>query len=179
MLCLIKFLKNYVHYTLKKKLKKIILKKIIFFYLNIITFNTNLLYKKELDSVFFNCFFFLTFPKKQLHYQLYLMVLDFHKNFSSGVFLKWNFNNLKFFKKNLKNIISIVILFWHYFLEFFQELGCIFIKTYNYYIFNFLNTFYTVFDTVPTALIVKKSYNNIFYKKRRIKKRVFKLLRGC
>lgn len=169
-------MKKYKHFIVKKFLKKWKIKHLIRFYFKLLLQNTSLIVVQTTSSFFFNSFFCLTFPKKQLHYQLYLATFDFHKAISSGFLLKWNFNKFKFFKKTPKNITSIVLLFWYYFFEFFQELDVLFIKTYNLFIFNFLNIFYNIFELPSTSLIVKKSYNNIFYKKRRIKKRVYKLL---
>lgn len=168
----IKFLAIKISNNIIKKIRKNKLKKILVLYLKVLTFKlVNLT-----DLHYYNCFFFLTYPQKQIHYQLYLLRYDYHRSLSSGTLLKLDFTHFKFFKKNIKSLTTINLLFWHYFLSFFLELDFIYIKNFNYFIFQFLDIFNNIFTLNYTNILYKKSYIISLLKQKRIKKKIYKLL---
>ncbi len=101
----------------------------------------------------------------------------YHRGYSVGQLLQWNFTQPKFYKKTLKSITPTTLLIWHYFLDIFTEMPIVFVKNFTFFAYTFLNKLFELVELVPLGLIFKTSYVLSLVKSRRIKKRIVKQLR--
>ena len=142
-----------------------------FFYLDHIIF-----FERQDLSYIPKTLVFFKFPLKQFLFQIYYLPLCFNINLSMGAFIKWNFKRAKFYRRQLRSITPFILLFWQYFDEILREDATIVVTNYNFYIYTILERYFDVVGYLPYQLIFHKSFVNILYKPKRIKKRVFKLL---
>lgn len=124
-----------------------------------------------------NTYIFLTVPCKQLWVHLVYLPTVYHKGYSVGQLLTWNFTRPKFFKKTLTVITPATLLLWHYFIDILVEMPMIFIKNFTFFSYSFLCKFFELVEASPIGLLVRNSYVLSQVKGRRIKKRIFKKLK--
>ena len=166
----------------KLKFKKFFLKKrkanLLKIVYNFFLYKFTLLnYKNNNNFYKFSNILALTTPKRQMYFHFFNKQLSFNKIFSVGVFLKKYLKCFKFFKKSINNINPLMLLFKYQYLKELSFLFLLRILNYSKKHQIFLKKFFLAVKTSIKYLIFKKSWNHINRPKKRIKKRVYKLIK--
>lgn len=160
----------------KKRIRRLKLTKLLKFYWNFFYLDNAIYVVKNDEGFLPKTYVFFLFPIKQLIFQIFYIPLFYHKGLTMGSFIKWNFKRAKFYRRQLKSITPFSLLFWQYFKLILEEDIFIIINNFNFYLASVLERYWEVIDFIPFKILIKKAFSLIFYKYRRIKKRVYKSL---
>lgn len=155
-------------YTLKKRLNKRKLKSIYYFYYKYIN---NLVFIPKITEKFIHSFF-LYLPTRQ--HNVHIKDLKKQKVFSSGLVIKQNKTNLKFYKRTLKVNSSLILHLQKLYGDFIKFISLLYIKNFNLRNWIFLQKYMVLLNPTFHLIIFKKSYNTNLSSVRRIKRRVLR-----
>ncbi len=155
---------------------KLILRKIFFNTDYLIAANSK--YMADGSEYFFQNVFRISTSFKQLFFSLFNLTTDFCKLFSTGVILKSQVKNFKFFKRSIFNINPLVMTIRFAFVPFFKKLYMIECLNYTKKQFLFLKKFMNSIKTDLKYMLFKKAWEYTTKPVKRIKRRVVKLLKN-
>lgn len=155
-------------YTLKRRLNKRKIKNIYYFYLKYVT-SLNLIPKVKNKFIYS---FFLYLPTRQ--HNVHIKNLNNQKVFSSGLVIKQNKTNLKFYKRTIKVNSSLLLHLQKIYSESIKDISLLYIKNFNLRNWLFMQKYMLLLEPVFHLIILKKSYNTNLSSVRRIKRRVLR-----
>lgn len=157
-----------LQFNIKKNFKLVFYKKLINMYKQFL-FNNN----KKLLNYFYNKGLYITHPKRQL-------ILTFFNNKiytkSTGVILKTNNINLKYFKRTTQCNAALVIYIENFLLKESKLLYYIGLKNFSKKSLLFLQKLWIILNPSVFLFNHKYSYNHIKTPQKRIKRKIYKLL---
>lgn len=162
------FFKKWSSKYQRKKLIKTYKKLIIFLHDNTHSFS------KQLS--FFNNLFFTSLPARQQFFFIFNMKKKKQFNYSSGILLKQPNKNMKFFKRNIKNITALVLYLKRYLLSSVQHIYMYYVKNFNKRQLLFFKKLHSLIKPDIQFFIFKRSFMPRFLPKRRIRRKVLRLL---
>ncbi len=115
---------------------------------------------------------------KQLFFSLFNLPTTFCKLFSTGVILRGQVQNFKFFKRSIFSINPLVMTIRFSFVPFFKKLYLIECLNYTKKQFIFLKKFINSIKTELKYMMFRKAWAYTTKPVKRIKRRVLKLLRN-
>lgn len=127
---------------------------------------------------FFQNVFRISTSFKQLFFSLFNLQTSFCKLFSTGVILKHQVQNFKFFKRSIFSINPLVMTIRFAFVPFFRNLYLIECLNYSKKQFLFLKKFINSIKTDLKYMMFRKAWEYTTKPVKRIKRRVVKLLRN-
>lgn len=136
--------------------------------------NNNLLIKKY---QLYTSNFFLTLPKRQQFFTIFNLTTLRQLNISAGRFLASFGRKAKFFKRNPKNITSIVLQLKKTYIHILKYIYFFYIKNYTKRQFLFFQKFLSLLQPTVEYFIHRQSFIPRFLPKKRIKRRVLRLLK--
>lgn len=127
--------------------------------------------------IFFKSNFYITIPKRQQHFNIF----EFKKlkdiNFSTGVYLLTIGQKSKFFKRNPKNMLSMILQMKSNLISVLESIWLFSLRNFNYRQFTFFKKFCSAITPEIAYFVHKRSFMPLFLKKRRIRRRVLHLLK--
>lgn len=160
----------------KTKVSKTALQKILKHTDYLISSNTKYLYAGK--EFFFQNIFRISTSFKQLFFSMLNLSTSFSKLFSTGVILRNQVKNFKFFKRSIFCINPLVMSIRFSFVPFFKKLYLIECLNYSKKQFLFLKKFVTSIKTELKFMLFKKTWEYTSKPVKRIKRRVTKLLKN-
>lgn len=118
----------------------------------------------------------ITLPKRQQHFNFFDLKTKKYIHFSAGSYLLKIGRKAKFFKRNPKNLVSIVLQLKRDYPVLLKYIYIYYIKNFNYRQLNTLKKLYEILNPKIYYLCHRQSFLPQFLPKRRIKKRVYKKL---
>ena len=149
----------------KMCLRRLKLKNLKYFCRQYACFNNNHLYNNLSFEENYTYSFIPTIPHRQIQFNLYNLLSHQSQHHSTGVLLKPHFTNYHSMKKNFTHMQKIVFLFWSILYESNNEPMYIYIKAYNFIIYQLIKNIYSIFNNFEIAFVVSKPYNFLTKKK--------------
>ncbi len=161
----------------------------LFFTKNIlITNRKNIVYFYKKVNIFFNktyvnsSYFYrsnvnISLPKRQQHFNFFDIKLNSEINFSAGRYLLTLGQKSKFFKRNHKNVLSIILQLKKNFLNMLRSIFFFSLKNFNHRQYSFFKRFNIMLKPDIHYFLHKRSFMPLFLPKRRIRRRVLRLLK--
>lgn len=140
--------------------------------------SSNSKYIADAKEYFFQNVFRISTSFKQLFFSLFNLPTTFCKLFSTGVILRGQTQNFKFFKRSIFSINPLVMTIRFAFVPFFKKLYLIECLNYTKKQFIFLKKFINSIKTDLKYMMFKKAWEYTTKPVKRIKRRVVKLLRN-
>jgi len=126
---------------------------------------------------FFKSNFYITIPKRQQHFNIFDFKASKDINFSTGVYLLTIGQKSKFFKRNPKNILGMVLQMKSKLINLLDSIWLFSLRNFNYRQFTFFKKFCAAIRTEIAYFFHKRSFMPLFLNKRRIRRRVLRLLK--
>lgn len=140
--------------------------------------SVNSKYLVDASEYFFENVFRISMSFKQLFFTLFNLSTTYCKMFSTGVILKAQTHQFKFFKKSIFSINPLVMTVRFGFVSFFKKLYLIECSNYSKKQFLFLKKFMNSIKTELKYMVFRKAWEYTTKPVKRIKRRVVKLLRN-
>lgn len=149
-------------------------KDIVYFYKKInIFFNKTYIHKIS----FYRSNVYISLPKRQQHFNFFDIKFNSDINFSAGRYLLILGQKSKFFKRNHKNILSIILQLKKNFSKTLKRIWFFSLKNFNHRQYSFFKRFNIMLKPNIYYFLHKKSFMPLFLPKRRIRRRVLRLLK--
>ncbi len=139
---------------------------------------SNSKYLVNSSEYFFENIFRISTTFRQLFFTLFNLTTTFYKMFTTGVILKAQIKNFKFFKRSIFSINPLVMTIRFAFVPFFKKLYLIECLNYSKKQFLFLKKFMNSIKTELKYMVFRKTWEYTTKPVKRVKRRVVKLLKN-
>lgn len=147
--------------------------------------NTIMFYSRTLNAfrktffesyLFFNSNFHITLPKRQQYFTFFKLNTSKTTNFSAGRYLLTMGYKSKFFKRQPKNALTIILQLKRNFQNLLRLIYMFSLRNFNHRQFTFFKKFNVIVKPEIKYLIHKRSFIPRFLPKRRIRRRVLRII---